>query len=71
VFDLSHIIRKSADHTKRLMRRLIAPSKLMAEISKVIPISDRWYLTFRYLVTFGRTLNLDGKAAVAQAVRPA
>jgi hypothetical protein len=59
VFDLSRIIRKNADRTKRLVRRVIAPSKLMAEVSKVIPISDRWYLTFRYLVTFGRPLNLD------------
>jgi len=40
------------------MKKVIAPSTLIAEVSKVIPISDRWYVKGRYLLTFGRALDL-------------
>jgi hypothetical protein len=57
--DLSQLIQKSSGRVKRAVRKVIAPSKLMANVSRVIPISDRSYLKFRYFVTFGRPLNLD------------
>ena len=37
---------------------MIAPTHLMAKVSKVIPISDRRYLSWRYLLTYGRPLDL-------------
>ena len=59
MLDLSQLIQRSAGRLKRAVRKVIAPSRLMAEVSRVIPISDRWYLKFRYFVTFGRPLDLD------------
>lgn len=56
--DLSQLIQKSSRVVKRSVKQVIAPSHLMAAVSKVIPISDRSYLKFRYFVTFGRRLDL-------------
>ncbi len=43
---------------KRLVRMVVAPSTLVAMITKVIPINDEWYLSIRYYLTFGRPLDL-------------
>ena len=69
MFDLSQLIQKSSQRIKRSVRKVIAPSKLMSEVSKVIPISDRRYLKFRYFVTFGRQLNLDHPAAFTEKLQ--
>lgn len=58
MISVSQLIQKSSHLTKRWMKKVVAPSILLAELSKVIPISDRWYLTWRYLFTFGRPLDL-------------
>ncbi|MBA3445498.1 MAG: glycosyl transferase [Gemmatimonadales bacterium] len=58
MIDSSQLIRKSSNFTKRWIKKVIAPTVLVAELSKVIPISDRLYVKWRYLLTFGRPLDL-------------
>jgi hypothetical protein len=58
VIDLSGLIQSGSRVTKKWMKKVIAPSTLIAQVSKVIPISDRWYVRTRYFLTFGRPLNL-------------
>jgi len=58
VVDASRLIRKGSGVLKAGIRKLIAPTHLVAQLSRVIPISDRRYLEFRYFVTFGRRLDL-------------
>ncbi|HKH82155.1 MAG TPA: ATP-grasp fold amidoligase family protein [Gemmatimonadales bacterium] len=58
MIDSSKLIQKSSRFTKKWMKKVIAPSTLIAQVSKVIPISERWYLSWRYFLTFGRTLDL-------------
>ena len=58
MIDLSRIIQKSSRFTKKWMKKVIAPSTLIAKLSKVIPISDRWYVKWRYFLTYGRPLDL-------------
>lgn len=59
MIDLSGLIQSSSRVTKKWMKKVIAPSTLIAELSKVIPISDRLYVRTRYFLTFGRPLDLD------------
>jgi hypothetical protein len=59
VLDLSQLIQKSSRFTKRWVKKVIAPTHLIAKLSKVIPISDRRYVTWRYFLTFGRPLDLS------------
>ena len=58
MIDLSRVIRKSSGFTKRWMKKVVSPSTLVAQLSKVIPVSDRWYVSWRYFLTFGRSLDL-------------
>jgi hypothetical protein len=58
VIDRSQLIQKGSRQLKRWVKTVIAPTTLMAELSKIFPISDRWYVRFRYFVTFGRPLDL-------------
>jgi hypothetical protein len=67
--DLSQLIQKSSGRVKRAVRKVIAPSKLMSEVSRVVPISDRAYLKFRYFVTFGRPLNLDNPTTFTEKLQ--
>lgn len=55
----SRFVQNSFFAIRKWLKKWIAPSVLLAEISKVIPISDRWYVTWRYFFTFGRRLNLQ------------
>lgn len=57
MIDWSQLIRKSSNVIKRGVRKVIPPTHLMAKVSKVIPISDRHYLSWRYFLTFGRPLG--------------
>lgn len=57
--DWSGIIQSSSRVSKRWIKKVIAPSTLIAAVSKVIPINERWYLKARYFLTFGRTLDLE------------
>jgi hypothetical protein len=59
VMDLSKIIQKGSRLAKGLIRKVIAPTHLIEKLSRVIPISDRRYVTWRYFLTFGRRLNLS------------
>jgi hypothetical protein len=67
--DWSQLIQQSAGRLKRAVRKVVAPSKLMADVSRVIPISDRWYLKFRYFVTFGRPLDLDHPVTFTEKIQ--
>jgi teichuronopeptide biosynthesis TupA-like protein len=58
LIDWSQLIRKGSGAVKKMVRKVIAPTHLVAKVSKVIPISDRQYLSWRYLLTFGRPLDL-------------
>jgi hypothetical protein len=54
----STLLQKSFTVTRKWMKKVVAPSILLATLSKVIPISDRWYVRWRYHFTFGRPLDL-------------
>ena len=58
MIDVSQYIQKTSRVVKRWVKKVVSPSHFVAGLSKVIPISDRSYLKFRYFVTFGRRLNL-------------
>ena len=56
---VSSLIGSTFAHAKKLMKAVVAPSTVLAKVSKVIPISDRLYLSVRYFLTFGRRLDWD------------
>jgi len=58
VIDRPQLTRNSFRFIKKWAKKVAAPSGVLAALSKVIPISDRWYVTWRYRVTFGRSLDL-------------
>lgn len=58
MIDWPQLTRNSFRFAKRWLKKVMAPSVVLAELSKVIPISDRWYITWRYRVTFGHPLDL-------------
>jgi hypothetical protein len=57
--DWSTVIQRSSLLAKRTIRKVIAPTHLAEKLFKVIPISDRRYLSWRYYLTFGRPLDLE------------
>jgi TupA-like ATPgrasp len=63
VIDWPLLVRKSSHWAKKGVRKVIAPTHLIARVSKVIPISDRRYLKWRYFLTFGRPLDLANPVA--------
>jgi teichuronopeptide biosynthesis TupA-like protein len=56
---LPQLTRSGFRFAKKWMKKVVAPSIVLAQLSKVIPISDRWYINWRYRVTFGRPLDLN------------
>ena len=56
---MSEFIRDSFSVSKRLVRKVVAPSTLLAHISKYVTISDELYLSVRYYLTFGRRLDFS------------
>ncbi len=67
--DVPRLIQKSSRFAKRWMKKVVSPSTLIAQLSKVIPISDRWYVRFRYLMTFGRPLDLARPRAFTEKLQ--
>jgi hypothetical protein len=57
--DWSTLIQQSSRLAKASIRKVIAPTHLVEKLSRVIPISDRRYIAWRYFLTFGRPLNLS------------
>ena len=57
--DFSGHVRRGFAAAKRLVSRFVAPSSVVARVSKIFPISDRLYLTTRYFLTYGRPLNWE------------
>lgn len=58
VIDWPKLTRNSFRLVKKWSKKVVAPSTVLAKLSRVIPISDRWYITWRYRATFGRPLDL-------------
>ena len=58
MIERSQLIRNSFRVARRWIKKVAAPSLVLARLSRVIPISDRWYITWRYRMTFGMPLDL-------------
>lgn len=69
LIDLPRLIQNSSRFTKRWMKKVIAPSTLIAQLSKVIPITDRWYVRSRYLLTYGRPLDLSNPVTFTEKLQ--
>ncbi len=69
MLDPAQLIQRGSRLVKRWVKKVVAPSHLMAGLSKVIPISDRSYLKFRYFVTFGRRLDLAAPATFTEKLQ--